>query len=359
MVHKRAYIDLPWHDPSDQPYAVSDRRLQRRLRREAVADYLRQAGTIALSGGFAAGHYLRLPRRDARWVGGDRPYRDLVGLSLDPAAAPVAVQQELIEELDVGHLLARIGVWQPERLDACRQLVEALPEREWAVCVMQDRLAVHDHVHWRRCLWRIVSRLWPQVQTFQIGQAVNRGKWGCFQIGEFFPLGLISQDLRRDFPGIKLVAPSLLDFEPLQHLRLYCHHQPMRFDIASSALYVDRRGSPRDTQYGTFDLVNKIRAIAACIATGRRCPRRLWITETNWPLADVGEASPAKDHQVDEDTYAGYMLQYLEDARATGLVERVYWWQLIAHGYGLVEDAEHGYRRRPAFHELRMLLHGK
>ena len=159
--------------------------------------------------------------------------------------------------------------------------------------------------------------------------------------------------LRSEFPGIRLIAPSLLDFEPLQHIRLYCHHQDFGFDVASSALYVDRRGSPRNTQFGAFDLTNKIRAMAACVATGRRCRKRLWITETNWPLSGVGEASPAADCQVDEETYAQYMLEYLEDATATGLVERIYWWQLIAHGYGLIDDASHNYRKRPAFYALK------
>jgi hypothetical protein len=44
---------------------------------------------------------------------------------------------------------------------------------------------------------------------------------------------------------------------------------------------------------------------------------------------------------------------------ATGYVERVYWWQLCAKGYGLVDSPTSGasdHRRRPAFFALRQLL---
>jgi hypothetical protein len=43
-------------------------------------------------------------------------------------------------------------------------------------------------------------------------------------------------------------------------------------------------------------------------------------------------------------------------ALGTGLVERVYWWQLVARGYGLVMPTESGeLRRRPSFAALATL----
>ncbi len=56
---------------------------------------------------------------------------------------------------------------------------------------------------------------------------------------------------------------------------------------------------------------------------------------------------------VDEETQADYLARYYLLALASGMVERVYWWQLVAKGYGLVDPT--GLRRRPAFHALATL----
>jgi hypothetical protein len=57
---------------------------------------------------------------------------------------------------------------------------------------------------------------------------------------------------------------------------------------------------------------------------------------------------------VDEEAQADYLARYMILVLSTGLVERVFWWQPIAKGYGLVDvDAATGaLRRRPAFWAL-------
>ena len=53
---------------------------------------------------------------------------------------------------------------------------------------------------------------------------------------------------------------------------------------------------------------------------------------------------------VDEERQADYLVRYYLLALSTGAVERVYWWQLVARGYGLVDPQEDGrLRRRPAY----------
>ena len=59
---------------------------------------------------------------------------------------------------------------------------------------------------------------------------------------------------------------------------------------------------------------------------------------------------------VDEPTQANYLARYYLVALGTGLVERIYWWQLAARGYGLLDPIAGELRRRPAFHALRTLV---
>ena len=58
---------------------------------------------------------------------------------------------------------------------------------------------------------------------------------------------------------------------------------------------------------------------------------------------------------VDEATQADYLARYFLLTLGTGWVERVFWWQLIARGYGLVDPTADGLRRRPGFESFRTL----
>ena len=213
MVHKRAFVDIPWHEPSDQPHALTDRTLQRRLRKESIEDYLRQLGTIGMYGGFAAGHYARLPRKNGGWVSAQRNPVDCVGIACDPAAAPANIQAELLTDLGIRQVLMRIGVWQDQHTSHAKRLVRAYPQAEYCVCVMQNRKAVGDPIWWYQRLEHIVQEMWPLgIRCFQIGQAVNRGKWGCFQIGEFFSTGTMCHAFARKIPRYSTYCTEFIRF---------------------------------------------------------------------------------------------------------------------------------------------------
>ena len=80
----------------------------------------------------------------------------------------------------------------------------------------------------------------------------------------------------------------------------------------------------------------------------------------NWPLTGTDYWSPTSgDEQVSEEQAATFLREYYQIAHASGLVERVYWWQLVHPGYGLVDSRGGTLRRRPAFHELRRLIAGE
>ncbi|MHB8055568.1 MAG: hypothetical protein ACYDH3_10015, partial [Candidatus Aminicenantales bacterium] len=75
-----------------------------------------------------------------------------------------------------------------------------------------------------------------------------------------------------------------------------------------------------------------------------------WITEFNWPLAETGPWSPASGKpNVSEALQADFLIRYYVIALASGLIDRAYWWQLVAPGYGLVDSREKPWRKRPAF----------
>jgi hypothetical protein len=60
---------------------------------------------------------------------------------------------------------------------------------------------------------------------------------------------------------------------------------------------------------------------------------------------------------VDEESQADYLARYYLLALGSGLVERVFWWQLVARGYGLIDPADPvNPRRRPGFFALKALL---
>ena len=76
-------------------------------------------------------------------------------------------------------------------------------------------------------------------------------------------------------------------------------------------------------------------------------------------LLGTGFWTPTSDEEcVDEATQADYLRRYLDLAWRSGCAERVYWWQLVAPGYGLVDDRA-GLRPRPAYHALRDLLRSR
>jgi hypothetical protein len=85
--------------------------------------------------------------------------------------------------------------------------------------------------------------------------------------------------------------------------------------------------------------------------------RPLWITEVNWPLKGTGKYSPASGNpNVTEDEQADYLIRYYVLCLATGYVERIYWWQLVAPGYGLIDSREEPWRKRPSFFAFKTMV---
>lgn len=355
-------LDIPWDPKSEQPRRIRNHRQIARFR-YALPEYLKSGLIAAILWPAIAVRHWRIARGlyPKGWRIRSNDIRDFLGLAVALHSCPPQHQSAEIRELGVKHLLLRIPVWEVDQLKSYQAFLESLPECEVAVAVLQNRKNVLNPSLWQTNLFQIVDACWPKVQAFQIGQGMNRSKWGCFSIGEFLAMASEAEKLRPHFPGIQFVGPCALDFDPFAVMRGVTHAYPIHWDVTGAALYVDRCGSPRSPQMKFFDLKHKIFNTIACVGPWARANTRLWITEFNWPLKGQGRYAPTgSKEQVNEEAAGRYLREYVEDAWDVRLVERVYWWQLVAKGFGLIDiNAKGKLRRRPAYHAFRDLLqHG-
>ncbi|MCJ7611810.1 MAG: hypothetical protein MUP19_06050 [Candidatus Aminicenantes bacterium] len=211
--------------------------------------------------------------------------------------------------------------------------------------LLQNRDDVLNPAGWRDFLAEAFTRLGPWCSAFEVGHAWNRTKWGVWDYGEYLDLAAPAFGLAAP-RGLKLVGPAVIDFE----FHLYPPTLAvLPFDTVSSLLYVDRVGAPENGQAG-WTAADKVALLKAFVelSTPRRNP--LWITEVNWPLQGTGLYSPASGRpNVTEEEQADFLVRYHILCLAGGYIDRIYWWQLIAPGYGLVDSRGDALRRRPAF----------
>lgn len=353
-------FDIPWDSRSEQPFVIRHRRSFAKRLRYAYKDYIKSSfTTIAYSPIiFATQIALNLGYRPKNWAHPKEDPKEFAGLAvaLESCDGPTLARE--IKAIGVKHILLRIPVWEIDQIEKFTDFLDRIPQCEVVVCVMQTRKDVVDLKHWKTNLETIVKHCWPRVKCFQIGQGVNRTKWGFFSTGEFLAFANVAEDLRNEFHGIQLIGPGILDFETIPFVRALIHGYKLNWDIVGCALYVDRRGSPRNRQLLFFDLIQKIYHFAACIRFSTKAKRRFWVTEVNWPLINQPHYSPTDDYTcVDEESAGKYLAEYYEDAKKTDLVERVYWWQLVARGFGLMEPMKDGtLRKRPAYHAFKAIL---
>ena len=147
---------------------------------------------------------------------------------------------------------------------------------------------------------------------------------------------------------MKLIGPGVIDFEYHFTGHALFNRCGVRFNAVSSLLYVDRRGAPENRQAGC-DLLCKINLLASLVRLAPKASHPLYITETNWPLSGTAPYAPTSEKEcVDEGTYASYMVRYYLLALASRQIKTVYWHQLVAPGYGLIDNRD-GIRKHSAF----------
>ena len=344
-----------WDGYSDQP-ATLDKRSKRALRRLGVRDEPRK-WLLALS----------LPRfLPARRPSGRRfePYCNdhRIGLCIN-LERPLDGKRvldgpeiaEVVRSLDVRRLAVRIPLHDIDRLEEYAGFIRHFPEYEILVVVLQDREFIEDKERFERALRRIFTAFSGIVARYQIGNAVNRLKWGFVSQREYLEFFETAWSLRnREFPNLELLGGAVIDFELPEHLGALYNRFRFTYDGYASLLYVDRRGAPEKRQFG-FDLPGKINLLAKLAAGSPKVHTSdkpsLWITEVNWPLRDTGRHAPAMDDsRVGESEQLYFLVRYFLLALSTGSVAACFWHQLVAPGYGLIDNRDGAARKRPAFH---------
>jgi len=355
-----------WDDRSMQ--AIPALRSRDKRKYYEISDAWEQA-RVALKTGKAR----RLAQEELLGQAWTRPValRGRIGLSLN--LEPERFEKERRWLTPLGPLPLLVRLYHHENESRRRFAIEAVRKlgaegHPVAVALVQDRRATLFPEKWGAFVDNAAAALSGFVEAFEVGHAINRVKWGIWNYAEYEQLLKPFAGWEDRFPQIPLWGPSGIDFELLRVAPLLDRLPAgLRFQAFSHHMYVDRRGAPENEQAGR-DTVAKLAALRALARTHPACAERVIITEVNWPLLGTGVWSPVgspyespgprhNDPSVDEETYAAYMIRYLLLALGSGMAERVYWWNLAAHGFGLIDDRDpKGWRPRPAYHAFQEWL---
>ncbi|MDY7091904.1 MAG: lipopolysaccharide kinase InaA family protein [Acidobacteriota bacterium] len=360
---------IVWDHLSDQPHQHASRLEKLLVRATDLGGHLESAATVALAVPRIGIRYRRLKRQlPEPWSGALEDHPSLgvpspapvlgeLGIGLRPYPENPEALLAAIDDLGARSALLRLHPWQDEH-DAEEELARELAGRgiELSFSLPQNRQLVKDPERWQASIEELAERFLPFGRTFQIGQAINRSKWGVWNPREYVELADRAAEVLRARGDVQLLGPAVIDFEyHATAAMLNLRRLKMSFDAVAALLYVDRRGAPENLQAG-LDTVGKVVLLKAIAETAKKSSGRCWITEVNWPLWEGPHSPAGKDVSVDEESQADYLVRYALLALGTGMVERVFWWQLVARGYGLATPAEDGLRRRPSFQAMATLL---
>ena len=346
-----------WDPLSDQPHQHAGRGGKLLVRLADAATHGRAVAVAAAAAPRVRRRYRELVA--AAWRQ-PVPFTGL-GVALRPHPEDPPALLAAFDRLGLRHALLRLHPWQSDHA-AEEALARDLHARgvELVFALPQRRELVRDLPRWRLAVGELAARFAPYGRTFQVGHGINRSKWGVWSLREYQALARAAAEELAAVPDVQLVGPGVIDFEP--HATIAAANWPglgVRFHALASLLYVDRRGRPEARQLG-FDALGKAALLRAVAETARWCGPRSWVTEVNWPLREGPHSPAGRDVAVDEETAADYLTRYYLLVLASGMAERVYWWQLVARGYGLAvaepgAGGDTALRLRPAFHALTAL----
>ncbi|CAC9439679.1 hypothetical protein [uncultured Gammaproteobacteria bacterium] len=336
-----------WDYHSDQPCVITNKAFKKQQKKQYLFEYLRMFLLFGLVFPMAFfWQFLgRFPKTKMQ-IG--------IGVNLDKGEE----QYALVEELGVKHLLIRMPLWEIDRVDEFVQFAKNFGEdKVILINVLQDREHIKNLSLFKKSIQIIFDKFQGIATEYQIGNATNRTKWGFFSVSEYLRFYQIAQSVRDAcFPQLKLLGSSVIDFEYYYTASALFNFKQVKFDKLSSLLYVDRRGAPDNRQYG-FDLKNKINLLAAMLHLSAKSKNEIYITEVNWPLKNTAPFAPTSEKEcVSELEYEQYMQNYINIVKKTQKISRLYWHQLIAPGYGLVDNRDGKIRKTPAFYEFKQLI---
>lgn len=337
-----------WDHYSDQPAIIKDKAFKRAMRQNALPSLIKTflIALIALPLAF-----ILMPLMRRRKISGEDFFGLGVNLDKEPNTTPY-----LLDELNVKRLLIRIPLWEMDRLHEYVAFIRGFSDKHITVALLQDREHITSPDMSRDHFIQIFEVLEGVCDTYIIGSTINRAKWGFFSVNEYLNFFAVAYALKKSrFPHLKLIGSSVIDFEFHFSAHTLFNFAKIHFDAVGSLLYVDRRGEPENTQMG-LNLLDKINFLYSLIRLSPKTSHELIITETNWPIQNTAPYAPTSEFEcVSEEEYASYMVRYHLLAFASQKVQCVYWHQLIAPGYGLIDNRE-GIRKRSAFEAYKTML---
>ena len=294
-----------------------------------------------------------------------------IGMALEASDLEITGQRGFLDRLPQVPILLRFCHHEgPSQWTESVQDLHKLHEegQEVMVALVQDRSAVLDPQSWQKFVYFVVRSVGHLVREIEVCHAVNRFKWGVHSAREQRVLLEPVVEVQKEFPSVKFTGPACIDFEYHYVVAALEETPPdLKYSALSHHLYVDRRGAPENFQ-GKFSTVEKCALLKAIAVQSPQCEDRVVISEVNWPVKGTGIWSPVgatyqspdepeSPLNVSEEDYGYFMLRYIVLTLCSGFVDQVYWWRLVAHGFGLVDErAEEGWRARPGYEMLVFFL---
>ena len=237
-----------WDSYSDQPHIITDKKFKKSQKKKFFLEYLKMLFVfmIVFPISFVWQFFMRYPKVQMQ-LG--------IGVNLDKGN----IQYDLVKELGVKHLLIRIPLSDIGKIDEYVKFAKGFGNgKNFMINILQDREHVENLELLRADIKVIFEKFQSISSEYQIGNATNRTKWGFFAVSEYLNFYQVAQHVRDQyFPTLKLIGPSVIDFEYYYTASSLFNLKNIKFDKLSSLLYVDRRGAPDKRQYG-FNLKIKL-----------------------------------------------------------------------------------------------------
>lgn len=348
MDESKLTTPFSWDNYSDQPYQLKDKVYKKRMRKKELFSLIK---TFLLALFIIPISLIMMPFVRRKEINSNTFFCLGVDYQREPE-----LTLELLRELEVERILVRLKLWEMQTLHELKNFLLSNDGKKVTLKILQDREHIEDLELLKNNLRTIFTTLDSLVDIYEIGSTINRAKWGFFSVDEYNRFYKTAYDLKEtEFKQLSLIGSGVIDFEYHFTAHTLFNFFKYRYDGVSSLLYVDRRGAPENMQMG-FALSDKIALLSTMVWLSPKTKNSLHITETNWPITGTAPYAPTSEHEcVSEEEYANYMLRYYLLAFASQQVDSLSWHQLIAAGYGLIDNRT-DINKRSAFYTYKTMI---
>ena len=220
-----------WDEYSDQPYPIKDRAYKTKMRKKTLLDsfVLLLINIIIFPLSILLMKFFKSNKSD---------YSDFYALGVDVDKG--SIQKELVDELGVNHLLIRMPLWEMHRIDKFVEFSKSFGDDKTILLnILQDREHIEDSSLLKRDIEIIFKKFGSFVYEYQIGNAINRTKWGFFSITEYLNFfEIVFKVKQKSFPNIKLIGSNVIDFEYFNTIHTLFNFKKFFYDGVGTLLYV-------------------------------------------------------------------------------------------------------------------------